>query len=204
MGTPVLNLSSDDVEQAPSSSASPVLSLSSDDVEQASQPTGPVNPYAKPQADMSRANQPFSAEDEARYTRSAPSQRPGLWQQFKNDIGAGQAAVDTAATPPPIDTSSVGGFVRSVGGALGAGATRLVFEPFAHPLDTANGAARLAEAGMGNPAAQREVSTRIASQFLQNPSGEAVAALPAAALATTGLGEGAAPEAAATAPENGR
>lgn len=49
MASPTLTLSPDDVEQAPSSGASPTLELSPNDVEQASQPTGPVNPYAKSQ-----------------------------------------------------------------------------------------------------------------------------------------------------------
>ena len=108
-----------------------------------------------------------------------------------------QAAVDEAAQTVPVDTSSVGGFARTVGQNLGAGATRMVFSPFAHPVRTAEGFAKTMQAGLGDVQAQQDISRQMVEPFVRNPSGEAVAALPTAALIASGFRGGAAPEEAA-------
>lgn len=57
-----------------------------------------------------------------------------------------QRAFDEAATPPALGTHpGVGGAIRDVAGDLGAGATQL-FTPLVHPIKTAEGLERMAEA----------------------------------------------------------
>ena len=119
-------------------------------------------------------------------------QQPGLWQRFKGAIGSAQDAFDKAAQTQPVDTSSIGGFARSVGNDLGAGAVR-VFTPLAHPVQAAVGMAKMGSAAMGNFGDDLEIAQGIVKPFIQNPSGEAVAAIPQAALALAGMGEAKAP-----------
>ena len=107
-------------------------------------------------------------------------QQPGLWQRFKGAIGSAQDAFDKAAQTQPVDTSSIGGFARSVGNDLGAGAVR-VFTPLAHPVQAAVGMAKMGSAAMGNFGDDLEIAQGIVKPFIQNPSGEAVAAIPQAA-----------------------
>lgn len=95
---------------------------------------------------------------------------------------------DKATQTEPIDTSSVGGFAKSVANNLGAGAAR-VFSPLVHPLDTAASLAETARAGMGDSGAQYDVALGMARPLVENPSGEAVAAIPQVALALAGGGE---------------
>ena len=109
---------------------------------------------------------------------------PSLWQRYKNNFEAGQAAIDEAATPPPV--TSVG----STANALGAGATRVVLSPIAHPVRTAEGVGTMLRAAMGDTAAQQEFGQSVVEPFVRNPSGEAVAAIPQAALALAGGWEG--------------
>jgi hypothetical protein len=78
-------------------------------------------------------------------------------------------------------------FARSVGSNLGAGAVR-VFSPLVHPLETAHGIAQTGLAALGDTAAQQAVGEGIIRPFVENPSGEAVAAIPQAALALAGAG----------------
>jgi hypothetical protein len=98
-------------------------------------------------------------------------------------------AIDKAAQTEPVDTSSVGGFAKSVANNLGAGAVR-IFSPLAHPLNTAAGLAKTMAAGYGNTGAQQDLGQGMVRPFVENPSGEAVAAIPQAALALAGGGEG--------------
>ena len=149
---------------------------------------GPVNPYA-----------------------NQSSEAPSLWQRVKGDYAEGaeaaQGAIDKAATTEPVDTRSVGGFAKSVANNLGAGATRMFFSPIAHPLQTVAGIAKIGRAAVGDTGALYDVTKGAVEPFVRNPSGEAVAALPMAALAATGLGGRAAAaeapeEAAAATPKN--
>ena len=100
-------------------------------------------------------------------------------------------AIDAAAQTVPVDTSSAGGFAKSVGSDLGAGAVRL-FQPLTHPLNTLGGMAKtagqLATGDTFDPAAA------MVRPFVENPSGEGVAAIPQAALALAGAGEAPAAE----------
>ncbi len=111
---------------------------------------------------------------------NAPEQ-PGMIQRF-------QDAFDKAAQAEPVNTSSVGGFAKSVANDLGAGATRL-FSPLVHPLDAAVGTAKLMAAGFGDIGAQHDAAAAMVRPFIQNPSGEAVAAIPQALLMGVGAGE---------------
>jgi hypothetical protein len=97
-------------------------------------------------------------------------------------------AFDRAAQTVPVDTSSAGGFAKTVGQDLGAGATRL-FSPVVHPANTVAGLATTGRAALGDVGAQHDLAESMVRPFVQNPSGEAVAALPQAALALAGGGE---------------
>lgn len=119
---------------------------------------------------------------------TAPAEQPGIVQRFQDTF-------DKAAQSEPIDTKSAGGFVRSFANNLGAGATR-IFTPLVHPLDAAVGAGKMLAAGLGDTGAQHDVASNMVRPFVQNPSGEAVAAIPQAVLMAAGAGE--APTAART------
>ena len=105
------------------------------------------------------------------------------------------AAIDRAAQTEPVDTSSFGGFARSVGNNLGAGAVQ-IFSPLAHPINALEGMARMGPLGdavdalRGSPTMGQEA----AQSFMQNPSGNAVAAIPQAVLAVAGMGGKGSPE----------
>jgi len=102
-----------------------------------------------------------------------------------NGIKEIQGAFDRAAQSEPVDTSSPGKFAGSVAANLGAGATRLL-TPIVHPVQTAETAATLMRAGMGDTGAQHEAAKGLVEPFVRNPAGEAIANLPAAALAGAG------------------
>ena len=108
-------------------------------------------------------------------------------------------AIDTAAQTEPVDTSSVGGFAKSVGNNLGAGAVR-VFSPVVHPLNTIAGAGKMVAAGLGDTGAQQDIARGIVEPFVRNPGGESVAAIPQIALAFAGGGKGAPEEEAPSGP----
>src|SRR5271156_5009458 len=61
-------------------------------------------------------------------------------------------AFDKAAETEPVDTSSVGGFAKSVANNLGAGAVRL-FSPIAHPINTLASIGQMSAAATGNTGA---------------------------------------------------
>jgi hypothetical protein len=96
-------------------------------------------------------------------------------------------AFDQATQTVPVDTSSLGKFASTVGSNLGAGAAR-VFSPLVHPGNTAGGI--LAAGGKLATGNYQDVAANAVAPFVKNPSGEAVAALPQAALALAGGGEG--------------
>ena len=136
-----------------------------------------------PSFNPSAAYQAVTFDPKAAYD-AAPSgstQQPGIVQRF-------QDMFDKAAQSEPIDTKSAGGFVRSFANNLGAGATRL-FTPLVHPVDAAAGAVKMLAAGMGDTGAQYDVAANMVRPFVQNPSGEAVAAIPQAILMAAGAGE---------------
>jgi hypothetical protein len=93
-------------------------------------------------------------------------------------------AIDSAAQAPPLDTSSVGGFFKSAGADLGAGAVRL-FSPLAHPIDTLSALSQTA----GQIATGDTPAENMVRPFISNPGGEAIAALPQAALMGAGGAE---------------
>ena len=64
-----------------------------------------------------------------------------------------------------------------------------IFAPLAHPFNTAAGLVKTMSAAQGNPGAQADVAGGMVRPFVENPSGEAVAAIPQAALALAGGGE---------------
>lgn len=97
-----------------------------------------------------------------------------------------QKAIDTAAQTEPVDTSTLGGFVRSVGNDLGAGAVR-VFSPLVHPLNTVGGLAKTG--GQIATGDTYDAAANVVRPFVKNPSGEAVAAIPQAIMAAAGAGE---------------
>lgn len=104
---------------------------------------------------------------------SQPPQQPSIAKAF-------QGAVDKAATTEPVT-----GF-KSVLNNLGAGATRLTLSPLAHPVQFAGGLVKTLAAGMGDQQAKNELVQGMVKPFLENPSGEAVAAVPQAAMALIG------------------
>jgi hypothetical protein len=102
-----------------------------------------------------------------------------------------QGRMDQAMQAPPVDTQhGVGGFLSSVGSDLGAGAARLA-TPLVHPFDTLRGVGEAVSAGLQGPTsgAFQDLAAKTIKPFIQNPSGEAVAAIPQAALALAGGGE---------------
>lgn len=105
-----------------------------------------------------------------------------VWQQG-DEAGVGQEgglrrAFDQAEQTEPVDTSGIGGFAKSIAHNLGAGTTRL-FDPRA--------LAKIPGQIMGltnpgyNPGAED-----IVRGFMNNPSGESVAAIPSAVLGAVG------------------
>lgn len=120
----------------------------------------------------------------------APSQQPqSSWSVSSVLSGTSplHQAIDRAAQTEPVDTSSVGGFAKSVANNLGAGATR-IFSPLAHPIDAAAGIGQTVNAAI-DPQARVDMATKMVEPFVRNPSGEAIAAIPQAVLAFAGRGE---------------
>ncbi len=106
-----------------------------------------------------------------------------------------QQAIDKAAQTQPVDTSSVGAAAKSVANDLGAGVVRMA-APLVHPLNTVGGmlkaGGQLATGGSGAMYDLNGPAAAAVRPIVQNPSGEAVAAIPQAAMALAGGGREAA------------
>lgn len=108
-------------------------------------------------------------------------------------LGGVQNEFDKAMQTVPVDIHhGVSGFASSVGSDLGAGAMRLL-TPLVHPWETAKGLAQTGMAAAAGPgsAPMQDLAAKTIAPFVKNPSGEAVAAIPQAALALAGGGEAA-------------
>jgi hypothetical protein len=141
----------------------------------------PVSPSASlPATEWDSSGKPIAA---------APASDPG-WSIGSVLSGTDPAhqAFDKATQTVPVDTSSIGKLMSSLGTNLGAGATRIL-TPIVHPLNTVAGIAQTGRAALGNVGDQYDLAQKAITPFVQNPSGEAVAAIPQAALALAGGGE---------------
>ncbi len=154
-----------------------------------------VVPYSNVQAlPLRQAGWQIDPEDAARYQKdaSAAGDKGLTLSSLLSGNSPGHKAIDEAAQTVPVDTSSAGSFARTVGTDLGAGSVRLTMQPFAHPIDTVKGLAKTAMwaggqwAGVPMPESFNPI-TPIVQQFGENPSGEAVAAIPQIVLALAGM-----------------
>lgn len=134
---------------------------------------------------------PYAAYGGAATSTKAGNKPPG-WSLSSVLSGTDPAhqAIDQAAQTQPVDTGSVGGFAKSVANNLGAGAVR-IFSPLVHPGNTLMGIGKTIAAAQGDQGAQYDLGNSMVRPFVQNPSGEAVAAIPQAALAFAGGGRAA-------------
>ena len=111
---------------------------------------------------------------------------------FLSGNSPGHQAIDQAAQTGPNNS------IAGVANNLGAGSVRATIQPIAHPIDTVKGLAKTAlwaggqVAGVPMPESFNPI-TPIVQQFVRNPGGEAVAAIPQVALALAGMGEAKAP-----------
>jgi hypothetical protein len=114
-------------------------------------------------------------------------QQPGATEASKpSRLETIRKGIDKASETEPIAG------IKSAANDLGAGTTRVMLNPFAHPLQTLKGVANSMGAAMGNPDAINNVARSGAdfvNQFRQNPGGESVAAVPQAVMAAAGGGE---------------
>jgi hypothetical protein len=111
-----------------------------------------------------------------------PDSNPGMLDTIK---GAFDNASQTEPFTGPGSRSGIGGFVHTFADNLGAGATRL-FSPIVHPMDTIRSTGKMINA-YSDPSGLVGLATDTGDQMLKNPAGEALAALPSAALGASSL-----------------
>lgn len=148
----------------------------------------------QPQTDpWAEAAKNFHAQPRAETAPQGGNDDWKVWQQNdepQTDSRNGfQRMVDTAAESEPV--TGVGSVLNN----LGAGATRAVMSPIAHPISTLEGLGDIALSPFSRSAAER-VNRNLhgmAAQFKDKPLGESIATLPSVALAAAGGGEAGSP-----------
>ena len=122
-----------------------------------------------------------------------PSIPRSPWQRYKDNFSAGQDAIDKAAETEPFtgpgSRPGIGGAIHTFANNLGAGATQLL-TPLVHPLDTAAGIVKTANAALsGDPMQISEAGQSMVRPFMEKPGASAVAAIPQVAMVLAGGGE---------------
>lgn len=110
----------------------------------------------------------------------ASTASPSLLSQTLHGNAPWQRSIDKAAETEPVTG------VKSALNDLGAGTTRIIASPVAHPLETIKGLGETLAAGFGNDSARYDLTRKMVEPFLRNPSGETVAAIPQAVMALAG------------------
>ena len=154
-------------------------------------------PYSQVQAlPLRQQGWQIDPEDAARYQKdaSAAGDKGLTLSSLLSGNSPGHKFIDEAAQTVPVDTSSAGNFARTVGSNLGAGSVRLTTQPLAHPIETVKGLGKMVGLDLGNTdltphreSIRPDVVEDVTNQVAQNPSGEAVAAIPQVVLALAGM-----------------
>jgi hypothetical protein len=149
-------------------------------LEQFGQSVKAKHPEYADMSDADVANKVLAKYPQYRDMVQATPTSPQSWVQSV------QQAIDRGAQTEPV--AGVGSALND----LGAGATRVMLSPIAHPLQTIGSAAQMIGAMIPGSPQMWDVGQKMVAPFVQNPSGEAIAAIPQAAMALAGGGEGAA------------